>query len=125
MSKKRKAKRRTRQKRPYTGQNHHHLLFQGRHWNQDMAKTLRNSFIYLLDVKVHDELHNAVLHDIPKPSPEALKLLYLAFLEQRQEISQMDIVKAAEWLSEACKEEPYHSCMAHQAQFLKEKLKKS
>lgn len=124
MSKKRKARRRTRQKRPYTGQNRHHLLFQGRHWNQGMAKILRDNFVYLLDVRIHDELHNAVLHDIPKPSPEALKALYLAFLEQRQEISQFDIVKAAEWLSKACAEEPYHSTMAHQAKFLKEKLKK-
>lgn len=89
-----------------------------------MAKELRVSFVYLLDVKTHNELHNAVLHDIPKPSPEALKTLYLAFLDQRQEISQFDIVKAAEWLSEACTEEPYHSTMAHQAKFLKEKLKK-
>lgn len=117
-------RRRPREKRTYTGQNHHHLLYQGRHWSNGMAKSLRNSFIYLLDVKIHDELHNAVLHDIPKPSPEALKLLYLAFLEQRQEIDQMDIVQAAEWLTMACDEEPYHSCMAHQAQFLKEKLKK-
>lgn len=89
-----------------------------------MAKILRDNFVYLLDVRIHDELHNAVLHDIPKPSPEALKALYLAFLEQRQEISQFDIVKAAEWLSKACTEEPYHSTMAHQAKFLKEKLKK-
>ncbi len=89
-----------------------------------MAKSLRNSFIYLLDVKIHDELHNAILHDIPKPSPEAMKALYLAFEAQRQEINQMDIVQAAEWLTMACGEEPYHSCMAHQAQFLKKKLKK-
>lgn len=89
-----------------------------------MARSLRNSFIYLLDVKIHDELHNAILHDIPKPSPEAMKTLYLAFEAQRQEINQMDIVQAAEWLTMACDEEPYHSCMAHQAQFLKKKLKK-
>ena len=89
-----------------------------------MAKELRASFVYLLDVKIHNELHNAVLHDIPKPSPEALKALYLAFSEQRQEIDQFDIVKAAEWLTKACTDEPYHSYMAHQAKFLKEKLKK-
>ena len=117
-------RRRPREKRPYTGQNRHHLLYQGRHWSNGMARSLRNSFIYLLDVKIHDELHNAILHDIPKPSPEAMKTLYLAFEAQRQEIDQMDIVQAAEWLTMACDEEPYHSCMAHQAQFLKEKLKK-
>lgn len=89
-----------------------------------MAKELRTSFVYLLNVEIHDELHNVVLHDIPKPSPEALKTLYFAFKSQRREISQFDIVKAAEWLSEACTEEPYHSCMAHQAKFLKQKLKK-
>lgn len=117
-------RRRPRERRPYTGKNKHHLLFQCRHWSNGMARSLRNSFIYLLDVKIHDELHNAILHDIPKPSPEAMKTLYLAFEAQRQEIDQMDIVQAAEWLTMACDEEPYHSCMAHQAQFLKEKLKK-
>lgn len=89
-----------------------------------MARSLRNSFIYLLDVKIHDELHNAILHDIPKPSPEAMKALYLAFEAQRQEINQMDIVQAAEWLTMACDEEPFHACMQHQANFLREKLKK-
>lgn len=89
-----------------------------------MALTLRNYFVYMLDVKIHDELHNAVLHDIPKPSPDALKPLYLAFLEQKAIVEQFDIIQAAEWLSMACNEEPFHSTMAHQAKFLKQKLKK-
>lgn len=106
------------------GKNRHHLLFQGRHWETGAAKILRNQFIYLLDIRIHDELHNTVLHDIPKPSPEALQGILQAFRAQEQEISQFGIVEAAEWLTMASNEEPYHSCMARQAQFLRERLKK-
>jgi hypothetical protein len=35
----------------------------------------------------------------------------------------MDIVEAAEWLAAACDEEPFHACMQHQANFLREKLR--
>lgn len=119
-----KKRRRPRKKKPYTGKNRHHLLFQGRHWSNGMAKILRDNFIFMLDVKIHDELHNAILHDIPKPSPEALKLLYMAFCEQKEEITQLDIINASEWLQNACDEEPFHSCIKHQTDFLKKRLKK-
>ena len=36
----------------------------------------------------------------------------------------MNIVEAAEWLADACDEEPFHACMQHQANFLREKLRK-
>ena len=112
-------------KKPYTGQNRHHLLFQRRHWNNGRAKVLQQAFVYMLDVKIHDELHHAVLNDITKPSPEGISSIFNAFLEQEWEINQMDIVEAAEWLQNACDEEPFHSQMKRQAQFLRKKLRKS
>lgn len=106
------------------GQNRHHLLFQGRHWNNGMAKELRAAFVYMLDINIHNELHNEVLHDIPKPPPDALKPLYLAFLAQRQEISQLDIIGATEWLTRACNDPAFKACMERQHDFLAKKLKK-
>ncbi len=88
-----------------------------------MAKELRNAFVYMLDINIHNELHNHVIHDIPKPPPDALKPLFLAFLAQRQEISQLDIISALEWLIEACDDAAFKACMERQHQFLKTRLK--
>ena len=118
-----KKKRKKRAKKPYTGENRHHLLFQGRHWDSGKAKILREAFVYMLDVKVHDELHHEILHDVPKPSPEGILSIFNAFCEQRQEIMQFDIIRASEWLQNACNEEPFHTCMKHQTDFLKKRLK--
>lgn len=119
-----KKKKRKQRRTPYTGQNRHHLLFQARHWNVGRAKILRNAFVRMLDVRIHDELHNRVLHDVPQPSAEAITSVFNAFLANEQEINQLGIVEAAEWLQNACDEEPFHSAMERQAHFLKEKLRK-
>ncbi len=117
MSKKRK-------KATIAGQNRHHLLFQGRHWNAGMAKALRAAFVYRIDEKVHKELHDHVLNDVPKPPPEALKTLYMAFLEQNREIIQLDIINAIEWLIGHCDDAAFQSAMARQRDFLAKRLKK-
>ena len=122
MSKKHK-KRRRRVKKPYLGKNRHHLLFQGRNWNYGKAKILKKSFVYMLDVKIHDELHNAIISNIPKPSPEGISRIYKAFQNERDEIARLDIIGASEWLTEACDEEPYHTTMQLQTLFLQERLK--
>lgn len=83
---------------------------------------MRNRFVYMLDINIHNELHNAIIHDIPKPAAEGLVAMWKAYLEHETEIASMGIVQAAEWLSEACYEEPYHTCMKHQAEFLKARL---
>ena len=124
MGKKLKKRRKKRQKKPYTGQNRHHLLFQRRHWNSGKAKTLHNAFVFLLDVKIHDELHHAIIKDVPRPSPDAIESILQAFYEQRQEINQMNICEASEWLQNACDEEPFRTTMQLQTLFLQERLKK-
>lgn len=119
-----KKKRKKRNRKPYTGKNKHHLLFQARHWKNGKAKILHDHFVYMLDVKIHDELHNAVLKDVAKPSPDGILSIFNAFCEQRQEINQFNIIEALEWLQNACDEEPYHSQMQVQTLFIKERLKK-
>lgn len=98
------------------GLNRHHLLFQGRHWSRGRERELRNFFIYWTDVKTHDELHNAILHDVPKPSPEAMKTLLKAYDEQKGKLAQLDIVGAAEWLSRATDDELFSAAMKRQAE---------
>lgn len=88
-----------------------------------MARELRNAFVYMLDINIHNELHNEVLHDVPNPSPDALKPLYLAFLAQRQEINQLDIIGATEWLQNACDDPAFKACMKRQHDFLVSRLK--
>lgn len=120
MSKKRK--RRNRQKTQPTGRNRHHLLFQGRHWCNGMAKELRNYFVYYIPVSIHNELHNHLLHDVPKPPPEAMKTLYLAWKDQKGILDHFGIIEALEWLEKACDYEPFQMAMRKQRNFLEQKL---
>lgn len=120
MSKKRK--RRNRQKTQPTGRNRHHLLFQGRHWDSGMAKELRNYFVYYIPISIHNELHNHLLHDVPKPPPEAMKPLYLAWKEQKGILDHYGIIEALEWLEKACDYEPFQMAMRKQRNFLEQKL---
>ena len=120
MSKKRK--RRNRQKTQPTGRNRHHICFQGRHWDSGMAKELRNYFVYYIPNSIHNELHNHLLHDVPKPPPEAMKPLYLAWKEQKGILDHFGIIEALEWLEMACDYEPFQMAMRKQRNFLEQKL---
>ena len=120
MSKKRK--RRNRQRTQPTGRNRHHLLFQGRHWCNGMAKELRNYFVYYIPISIHNELHNHLLHDVPKPPPEAMKPLHLAWKEQKGILDHFGIIEALEWLEKACDYEPFQMAMRKQRNFLEQKL---
>ena len=120
MSKKRK--RRNRQKTQPTGRNRHHLLFQGRHWDSGMAKELRNYFVYYIPISIHNELHNHLLHDVPKPPPGAMKPLHLAWKEQKGILDHFGIIEALEWLEKACDYEPFQMAMQKQRNFLEQKL---
>lgn len=117
-----KKKRRFHEKTHSARCNKHHLLFQGKHWNTGQAKELRGYFIYSIPIDIHNELHNHVLHDIPKPPPEAMKPLYMAWKEQKAEIDRMDAQNAAKWLETACDYEPFRIAMHKQAVFLEQKL---
>ena len=89
---------------------------------------LRNYFVYYLDVDVHNELHNGVLHDIPRPTPEGLAALYGAFKDQKGIIDkEFSMLNSEQYYSKLASgrvlgDDPYHSCMAHQATFLKQQL---
>ena len=87
-----------------------------------MAKELRAYFVYYIPIAIHNELHNHVLHDIPKPPPEAMKPLYLAWKEQKAEIDRLDAQNAVKWLETACDYEPFKAAMRKQAEFLEQKL---
>ena len=67
-------------------------------------------------------MHNGVLRNIVKPSASALADIWVAYQLQKDEVDKLDVVGAAEWLRDACDEEPFHSQMAKQASFLKERL---
>lgn len=101
--------------------NRHHLLFQARYWDCGMAKELRNVFIYWLPVEIHNELHNHVLHNVPKPPSDALKTLYLAFLDERHMIYQLDILNALKWLEMHCPDDAFKQAMRVQREFLSHK----
>lgn len=116
------AKKRKKRRSQPTGRNRHHLLFMARNWNKGMAKELRAYFVYYLPIAIHNELHNRILHDVPKPPPEALIPLHSAFLEQKAELDHLDAVNALEWLEATCAYTPFQDAIRKQIDFLEKKL---
>lgn len=110
-----------RKNRTPAGRNRHHVLFQARYWNKGMAKELRLYFVYYLPICIHNELHNHIIRNIPKPPPDALKTLYKAFQAQKWELDQLDILDALEWLKKACAYEPFQDAIRKQHDFLAKK----
>ena len=117
MSKKRLKAR----KRP-CGRNRHHLIYQRRHYDRGYAKMLREAFVYELEVNIHNELHNDILHDVPRPSNAEIKAAWDTFQRDRDTIASYDIVKACEWLMLACADPAWRACMARQLDFLRSRL---
>lgn len=122
MSKRRKGRRYKRQMRQLGGQNRHHLIYQGRHFSSGYGKMLRAAFVYPLDINIHNELHNSILHDIPRPSNAEIKAMWIAYQESQETIAALNIVDACEWLMLACEDSAWRACMERQWRFLKNKL---
>lgn len=108
--------------RALIGRNRHHLIFQRKHYNKGYAKALRKAFVYDLDVNIHNELHNVILHDVPRPSDKAIRNMYFTYLRHKDVIEKADILTACEWLATACDDPAWRACMFRQYYFLKEKM---
>ena len=97
----------------------HHLLFQGRHWNVGRAKEMRNFFVYKIDQDIHNELHNHVVHDVPRPAPLEMSRLYDQFTVDRWRLEGYDIFEALDWLQHNCDCESFNRAIQKQIDFLK------
>jgi hypothetical protein len=75
----RKHKGRKRKSRPdYYTKDFHHLLFQGRHWQQGYARLLRQHPYmgkYIPQATLHREIHSKI-HDIPTPNGAECRMAY-------------------------------------------------
>lgn len=108
-------------KRPH-GVNRHHLIYQRRHYGRGYAKMLREAFVYDLDIDIHNELHNDVLHDVPRPSDAELKEMWFTYLRHKKLIESSDILTVCEWLMTACRDPAWQACMRRQYEFLRSRL---
>lgn len=123
MGKRRKLWRKRRHRvRPCNSSNRHHLIFQGRHWNTGYAKMLREHFVRPLNVALHNELHNEIVHDIPRPTDAEIKALWLKYVDDQERIDALDIKEACKWLFLECDDPAWQACMARQYYFLSERL---
>ena len=104
--------------------NRHHLIFQGQHYKTGYGKLLRDAFVYELDIKIHDELHHDVLHDVPKPPESQLKAAWEAYQAYKYIIDRYGIIRATEWLLWACDDPAWRACMKRQLEFLQSRLGK-
>lgn len=116
MAKKKKKKNR-RIHRQATGCNRHHILFQARHWTTPYAKQLRNVMNREIPIVIHNELHNEVLRDVPKPSEKLLETAWKAYQADKTTIDAFDIQKLILWLYDAIPDEAFRACMMIQYRF--------
>ena len=97
-------------------------MFQRCHYGDGYGFLLRNAFKYELDVDLHNELHQKILHDIPRPPESQLKRAWEAYQANSWLIKQYDIMQACEWLMYACDDTAWRACMQRQLIFLKSNL---
>lgn len=109
-------------KRKCATTNRHHLIFQRKHYRDGYAKLLREAFVYELDIDLHNELHNTILHDVPRPSGAEIKAAWLKYERERDIIAKYDIIDACEWLMQACDDPAWRACMQRQLIFLRSRL---
>lgn len=121
MAKKKKRKTRNRQRivRQFYGENHHHLAFQGRHWDSGSAKALRQNFVYLIPVCIHNDLHNQILHDVPVPFDVAN--IWRAY--QLESPTLDNVISACDWLIAHSSDEAFVACMRKQRDFFAQSLR--
>lgn len=114
-------KRRRNHRRP-EGNNIHHLLFQRKHWVTPYAKKLRTAMVRELPVSVHNELHNEILHDVPRPAERLLQAAYNDYLEEKEIIDTLGICQLIVWLCDEIPDEAFQACMMVQFRFLSTRL---
>lgn len=119
MSKRHKRKSR---RRNVSGSNIHHLLFQREHWVTPYAKKLRTAMVRELPVSIHNELHNEILHDVPKPAERMLEIAYHDYLEEKEIIDTLGICQLIVWLCDEIPDEAFRACMMVQFRFLSKRL---
>ena len=118
MSKKSKRRAVAKIRNQIGGFNRHHLNFQGRHWNKGCAKQLRDSFIFVVPIYLHNELHNEVLHDVPVPydAPDIWRAL-----NSEQPVF-ANVIDACDWLICHSRDEAYVACLKRQREFFAKSL---
>lgn len=92
MSRKHKRKRRERRV-DYNRKDFHHLLFQGRHWQQGYAKLLRQHPYmgkYIPQATLHREIHSKI-HDVPTPNGSECRMAYNEIC-RLEKLGEIDIV---------------------------------
>lgn len=89
----RKHKRKGERQVDYNRKDFHHLLFQGRHWQQGYAKLLRQHPYmgkYIPQATLHREIH-AKIHDIPTPNGSECRIAYNEIC-RLEKLGEIDIV---------------------------------
>lgn len=83
---------------------------------------LRNTFIYMLDINIHNELHNRVIGNIYRPSDKEVAELWKKYLEHKDLVDHLGVVGACHWLANNCSCAAFKRDMMIQANYLERKL---
>lgn len=77
--------------------------------------------MYQLNIAVHNDLHNEVIHDVPRPSGDEIYRLWRLYDEQREYVDSLNIIHACEWLIANTRDEQFKSAIITQYKFLLER----
>jgi hypothetical protein len=110
-------KKKRRKRKQSSGTNRHHLLFQGKNWSRSKAKLLREVFVYTVNIDEHNMLHNALIHDIPKPPDEEISRLWKLYEDNKDFVLSLNIVQACDWLISNSTDEQFKAAILIQYKF--------
>lgn len=113
MSKRKKTKHR----KP-NGKNLHHILYYRRNWDTGIKALIRRSFIYLIPIDVHDELHKAC-GPVPPIDEYEAKIMW----EQLRLVNhEMKLFEGLSWLIDHAPNKEFKKAIEAQKKFLRDNL---
>ena len=73
-------------------------------------------------IGIHNELHNHILHDVPKPNEDLLRTAWQDYQKDKECIDGLDICQLILWLYDEIPDEAFRACMMIQYRFFDSKL---
>ena len=119
-----KKRRRCRKTPPLTVKDRHHICYQGRYWDKNYAKTIRNAFARPVPVVWHRELHSR-LGNVPVPDGALLKKAWAEYQKDADIIDSMGVCQAIAWLYVHIPDVEFRRAMQSQLDFFASKFEET
>lgn len=75
-----------------------------------------------IPISIHNQLHNEILHDVPKPAEKLLETAWKDYQSEQTIIDTLGICQLILWLRDEIPDEAFRACMARQYEFFRSQL---